>query len=273
MQGLPQNVRSGSATSQNKFSSWKHEVKSACTVLPISSDLHLDGKYTLLIFENSLLVVNLISSQNTFTPAALQALQYQYQNQQINLVHLWEDLWRSRTVQVVARIQSLLGINKRLHGRKTKVLRIDKPTADLFLGKYHLQGSVSSRYKFGLFLQDELVGVATFSALRKMKHSPNYTSAELIRFAIKSGFSVTGGLSKLLAHFQSVYHPNDIMSYADCDWSAGASYSRLGFTLEGKLESQIFQLDAEWERSLVKDSTASEITVFNTGSLKFILRY
>ncbi|WP_443947161.1 hypothetical protein ACJVDH_08630 [Pedobacter sp. AW1-32] len=273
MQGLPQYFSSGSVTHQQVFSFWKDEVKSACAELPVSSDIHHANAFTLIVFENNMLVLNLISVQNSFTATQLQNLQYQYQDHKINLIHLWEDVWATKRAQVIARIQSLLGFNTRLHGRKTKVARIDKPTADLFLDKHHLQGPVSSRYKFGLFLQEELVGVATFSALRKMKHSPNYTSAELIRFAIKSGFSVTGGLSKLLAHFKYVYHPNDIMSYADCDWSAGASYARLGFTLEGKLESQIFQLNAEWERSLIKDNTPSEISVFNTGSLKFILRY
>jgi hypothetical protein len=175
---------------------------------------------------------------------------------------------------VIARIQSLLGVNKRIHGRKTVVKRISKPIADLFLNNNHLQGAVSARYKYGLILEEELVAVATFSAARKMNFSENYKSVELIRFAVKAGYSVTGGLSKLIAGFAADLEPQDIMTYADRDWSTGDAYHRLGFQQTGILEPQYFALTENLQRYLIKDSldTYSE-KVFNTGSLKFVLKF
>jgi hypothetical protein len=194
--------------------------------------------------------------------------------QRLKLVYLWEDVWLNRPQQVIARIQSLLGVNKRLHGRKTVVKRINKPIADLFLNNNHLQGAVSARYKYGLILEEELVAVATFSAARKMNFSENYKSVELIRFAVKAGYSVTGGLSKLIAGFAADLEPQDIMTYADRDWSTGDAYHRLGFQQTGILEPQYFALTENLQRYLIKDSldTYSE-KVFNTGSLKFVLKF
>lgn len=141
------------------------------------------------------LIIHLVNLNNKFTPQHLIELQEKYLQEDIKLIHLWEDLWQSKPDQVLARIKSLLGKNIRIHGRKTKAFKITKPVADSFLIENHLQGSVSSRYKIGLFEKDELVAVATFSALRKMNHTENYRSAELIRFAVKAGYSITGGLA------------------------------------------------------------------------------
>ncbi|MBB6237807.1 hypothetical protein HDC90_002431 [Pedobacter sp. AK013] len=200
-------------------------------------------------------------------------MQEKHYQEGTKLIHLWEDLWQSKPEQVLGRIKSLIGKNIRIHGRKTKVFRITKPVSDSFLTENHLQGSVSSRYKIGLFEKDELLAVATFSALRKMNHTENYKSAELIRFAVKAGYSITGGLSKLISFFAETYKPNDLMTYADRDWSAGEAYIKLGFKQTAVLEPQVYLLDENLNRQLKKDNQLLATEVFNTGSLKFILKF
>ncbi|WP_316800312.1 hypothetical protein [Pedobacter frigidisoli] len=231
--------------------------------------IHEDG-FRLLVIDEDQLYLNLIPLNNQCHPFQLIRLQESYHLHQKKCIHLWEDVWQTRSPQVLARIKSLLGDNIRIHGRKTRVVKLDKPVADLFLAQNHLQGSVSSRYKLGLFEKESLVAVATFSALRKMKHSDNYKSAELIRFAVKAGYSVTGGLSKLLKHFADQYQPDDIMSYADRDWSAGEAYNKLNFEFTNAIDPQYFYLDGEGKRKLKTDVCTSGKEVFNTGSLKFI---
>ena len=39
---------------------------------------------------------------------------------------LWEDIYHTRRVQVNSRIKSLLGLNKRIHGRETIIKEINK---------------------------------------------------------------------------------------------------------------------------------------------------
>ncbi|MFW0715181.1 hypothetical protein [Pedobacter sp. N23S346] len=258
----------------NQHIEWHQQLRSRLEDLKIECHFSLDQDFCLLSLGNGKFVVNLVSIKNSFPPDDLIELQEKHKSAEIKLVHLWEDVWLSRPLQVVARIESLLGLNIRIHGRKTKVEKITKPIADQFLDQNHLQGAVNSRYKFGLFEREDLVAVATFSALRSMNHTENYKSAELIRFAVKSGYSVTGGLSKLISHFSALQKPNDVMTYADRDWSSGEAYTTLGFSSTATIASQQFSLDQNFNRSLVKDATlAADAVVFNTGSLKFILKF
>lgn len=252
---------------------WYNPLCITLEQIGISSHFYLSGKIKILKVGNEL-AISLIDIINPFSPDDLLAIQQAYQIQNVKLVHLWEDVWLSRPEQVLARIQSLLGSNKRIHGRKTAVKRISRPIADVFLNTNHLQGTVTARYKMGLFLGDELVAVASFSGLRKMNYSESYRSAELIRFAVKAGYSVTGGLSKLISAFEAEFKPQDIMTYSDNDWSAGNAYFRLGFKQTGILKPQYFNLDDNFQRSLEKEANNNiSPKVFNTGSLKFILKF
>lgn len=251
---------------------WHHQLSLALANNKIGCFFFIEHEFRLLRIDPQL-IIHLVSLNNKFTPQHLIGLQEKYLQEGIKLIHLWEDLWQPKPDQVLARIKSLLGKNIRIHGRKTKVFKIAKPVADSFLIENHLQGSVSSRYKIGLFEKEALVAVATFSALRKMNHTENYKSAELIRFAVKAGYSITGGLSKLIAFFAETYRPNDLMTYADRDWSAGEAYIKLGFKQTAILEPQIYVLDENLNRQLKKNLQVSATEVFNTGSLKFILKF
>ncbi|MEH3112659.1 hypothetical protein [Pedobacter terrae] len=252
--------------------SWHHQLSLALGDQKIDCFFFVEDNFQLLRI-NHQFIIHLVNLKSSFIPKNLIDLQEKHYQKGFKLIHLWEDLWLSKQDQVLARIKSLLGINSRIHGRKTKILKITKPVADSFLIKNHLQGAVTSRYKIGLFEKDQLVAVATFSALRKMNHTENYKSAELIRFAVKAGYSVTGGLSKLISFFAATYQPNDIMTYADRDWSAGEAYTKLGFVQTAVLEPQIYVLDENLNRQLKKDDQALANDVFNTGSLKFILQF
>ncbi|MCZ4243635.1 hypothetical protein [Pedobacter punctiformis] len=260
---------------QDNKIAWHQNLKNALSEGQIDYNIQLEGNFCLINLDKNCLLINLVSIHNSFTADELLKLQNHFHLQNIKLIHLWEDVWLTKPQQVLARIRSLTGLNLRIHGRKTKVFKITKPVSDAFLNINHLQGAVSSRYKLGLFLNDDLVAVATFSALRQMKHTANYKSAELIRFAVKSGYSVTGGLSKLINHFYELLKPNDIMTYADRDWSAGEAYSTLGFVQTDVLASKSFILDDSLNRHLEKVQTFSSKRkeVFNTGSLKYLLKF
>ncbi len=176
-------------------------------------------------------------------PLQFQTLSEAYERKGWLLIHLWEDVWNSKRPIVRSRLSSLLGNFKRVHARQTVVRRIDKPAAGAFFEHNHLQGSPQVKHKYGLFLNDELVAAASFSAARPMvRHAATFHSYELVRFANLSGHVVTGGLSKLLAQFIADVQPDDIMSYADRDWSLGRSYEKLGFTFVENTPPQLFYI-------------------------------
>ncbi|MFC3563301.1 hypothetical protein [Pedobacter jamesrossensis] len=253
---------------------WHNNFLSALAEKEVEFELKKKDDFQLVTLTKCNVIINLVNILTNFSPEQLILLQNLIQNEGFKLINLWEDVWKNKPTQVLHRILSLSGENKKIHGRKTKVFKIDKPIADLFLNENHLQGSVSSRYKFGLFINDELLAVATFSALRKMNHTENYKSIELIRFVVKGGFSITGGLSKLVKHMQLLLKPNDLMTYADKDWSAGEAYYKLNFNKVDVIKPQYFVLGTQLKRSLKKGNLEqTNPLVFNTGSIKFILKF
>jgi len=210
------------------------------------------------------------------------------------LVHLWEDIWLAKRAQVLSRIHSFLGLNASIHGRKTKIENLSKQQISNFLDQYHLQGFINAKYHYGLIVGNELIAAASFSATRPMKSKGTaYLSAELVRFATKDGFTVVGGLSKLIKHFTKQFKMNDLMTYADRDWSLGRGYDQLGFTLSKITEPVHLYVHREtliryFQHRLPKDiilafETQKELAlddflalngfvkVFNTGNLKYHL--
>lgn len=235
-------------------------------------------QYQLLSIGMGELIVNLVSLKNAHRPEELILLQEEYQQKNISVVHLWEDIWETRKEQVIGRISSILGKNTRIHARKTKIIQITQKQADEFLNNNHLQASAKSNYKFGLSLDNQIIAVGCFSNLRYMKGlTPGYRSAELIRFASLMGYTVTGGFSKLLQYFIKNYKPDDIMSYADRDWSLGKAYEQSGFKLTDVTSPSEIWLKRDtliryFPHRLPGEFTNDDyVKVYNTGNLKYIL--
>ncbi|WP_237028667.1 hypothetical protein [Pedobacter steynii] len=255
-----------------------------------------EGEDRLVLLDKGQVAINMVSLQNNVDPEKLIDLQTDCQKKNIYLVHLWEDIWKTRRNQVLGRIASILGQNKTLHGRKAKVLVINQAEADEFLEENHLQASAKARYKFALDIDGQMVAVALFSGGRPMNRiAADYRSYELIRFASLIGYTVTGGFSKLLKHFINLVQPNDLMSYADKDWSLGNAYDLSGFKLVKESPAVDIWLNRKDDKrvfthrlpiplqSAMKEMAKEEqqqfllendyIRVFNTGNLKYILYF
>jgi hypothetical protein len=167
-----------------------------------------------------------------------------------------------------------------VHARQTIVKRIDKQAAADFLNRNHLQQDTSSYYKLALMYKEQMIAAATFSKGRTMKDRPQpYRSFELLRFASQAGFTVNGGLGKLLAHFSSLTEAAHIMTYSDRDWSVGKSYRKLGFNFDRNMPPQAFYLDPEkmirFPMSRKKEEEdamlkAGCIRIYNAGSGRWI---
>jgi hypothetical protein len=262
-------------------SDWIKEVEQQLTQENLAFELKRFGDVELLFLQDNKVIINLISTPSVLSPEKLIGLQESYLAEDKLLIHLWQDVWLNRSSQVISRLKSLVGVNKRIYGRSTKVTKMTKAAAEDFLNLYHLQGGAGGRYHFGLVFQEELVAVASFSNKRTMKdRATAHTSAELIRFATKNSFTVIGGLSKLIKHYVQMAKPDDLMSYADRDWSHGKAYLAAGFHLKAITAPVRFYLDqTSLKRYSVKQLAGSleaagagaYLEIFNTGNLKYVL--
>ena len=180
-----------------------------------------------------------------------------------------EDRWRIQQEMMQARLLAHLEIFEQAYARNCEVRRIEKSEAEAFLNENHSYGYAACKYRYGLFLKrhtghiaaelsvngladcrrGKLIAVATFSNARKwIKNGMEIKSYEWTRYASLPEIRVSGGMGKLLKSFIKDIQPDDIMSYADLEWSEGSVYSQLGFTLEGEKAPVMFEVDDLWHR-------------------------
>jgi len=272
---------------------WQQEILSALAELDERVNLHWDQRQQIIEFGEHF-AIHLVPLSTKYSADQLIEKQIAYQQQGKLLVQLWEDVWLGRKAQVINRISSFVRLNITLHARKGKIKEIDHQLTTDFLNQYHLQGFVKAKYNYGFYIDSVLYAVASFSSLRPMKRKgANYMSAELVRFASKSGYTITGGLSKFIKHFLKKVEVKDIMSYADRDWSLGMGYDRLGFQLTAITAPAYLYVDTEKliryfphrlpKAILLGFNAQNELNlddyllghgfkkVFNTGNLKYHL--
>ena len=204
-----------------------------------------------------------------------------------------EDRWHSQKEMMQSRVLAHLEVFDQVYARNCEIRRIDKATAAEFLAANHSYGDSSNRYRYGLFLKRHtghiaaegaetwkypvgtLVAVATFSNARKwIKEDKTIRSYEWIRYASLPGLRISGGMGKLMKAFIEEVQPDDIMSYADLEWSSGEVYSTLGFTEESLKEPVMFAIDSEWKRTPISRWPQHDdpLYLLNFGSLKYRLR-
>ena len=149
-------------------------------------------------------------------------------NNNVRLLMIFEDEWKSRREIVQLKIQSVLGLDSRprIYGRKTDVVEVDRQTKKAFFDTYHVQGNGPGSKCYGLEYEGNLVAVMSFISRGEGKY-------ELSRYATSS--HVIGGFGKLLAHFKHTNEWDQVVSFADIRWSDGRLYETTGWHLDSIL--------------------------------------
>jgi very-short-patch-repair endonuclease len=210
----------------------------------------------------------------------------------IRIIHIWEDDWLYKKDIVKSRILNILNMSEKIWARKCQIKEItDNKIVKQFLDTNHIQGSINSKIKIGLYYNNELVSLMTFGNLRK-NLGQNITDGnwELLRFCNKLNTTVIGGASKMLNHFIKIYSPNEIITYADRDWSNGNLYDNLGFKQVGVTKPNYYYVIKNIRKNrfsfrkdiLVKKGYDSEKTekqimfdlgyyrIYNSGNIKYV---
>ena len=172
---------------------------------------------------------------------------YHYQKMQaanaqgIRLITIFEHEWTNRKDQVKNFLASILSkATQIIYARKCTIKAIPKFIAKEFLNLYHIQGAANSIVYFGLFFNEELLGIISGG-----KHHRETSKNELVldRLCFKTGTSVLGGSSKLLktlVEYAKTNHYPCITSWSDRRWSQGNVYEKMGFSKFQELRPDYF---------------------------------
>lgn len=150
-------------------------------------------------------------------------------SQHYDCLFFTHDMVNNRGQQVYNYIYNKFNYGNKIYARQCEVKELTFKQADVFLESHHLQGSLSSGEHYGLYREDELMAVMSFSKPRLGVGKQRDGYYELTRFCSKG--RVIGGASKLLRHFTSLKNGVKILSYSDNSYSNGDLYKTLGFEL------------------------------------------
>jgi hypothetical protein len=214
------------------------------------------------------------------------------EDQEIKLIHVYEDDWLYKRKIIESRILNLLGQSDRIYARQCELKEVtNNKLIRQFLVENHLQGFVGSKVKLGLYYENQLISLMTFGKKRKAMNSiSGENEYELLRFCNQKGLNVVGGASKLFKYFVKNYNPKEVISYADRSWSQGHLYEKLGFKYISKTPVNYYYIidgirkhrfnyrkDKLIKEGFNKNKTEHEIMlerglyrIYDSGSLKYI---
>ena len=140
----------------------------------------------------------------------------------ISLIQIYENEWLDKPNIVKSMLGSKLGCSKRLYARNCDVVVIPDRDAGDFFNENHLNGHRKSNLCVALIYKSDILAAASF-------HIGSGRN-ELMRFCNKLGYTVVGGLSRLIKNSGC----DSVFTYADRRYSpVPKGYLKSGFKCIG----------------------------------------
>lgn len=154
----------------------------------------------------------------------------------IRLIHIYEYEWCDPDKR--EKIKSFFNIaannvKEKIYARNCEVKEISNKEARDFNDRNHLQGHRNAQVTYGLFYNNKLVQLMSFSRTRYNRNIKDDDTWEIVRGCPGSNNIVIGGVGKLFKHFIRDYNPKKIFSYCDFNKFDGKSYEAIGMKFIG----------------------------------------
>jgi hypothetical protein len=149
-------------------------------------------------------------------------------DQGVRMIIIFEDEWSNHKEIVKSRISNILKrTTNSIYARKCQVKEVSSIDSAAFCNINHIMGKGRSNFRIGLFYDDKLVSLMTFTKNNLSRKSKD--TWEINRFASLLNTNVVGAASKLFKFFLKNIDPVKVISYADNRWSTGELYKHLEF--------------------------------------------
>ena len=150
----------------------------------------------------------------------------------IRLIHVYEYQWTDPIKQLILKsiIKNAVGLNdNKIYARKCEIRELTVNDVVDFSNTNSLHQHRNASFYIGLFYNDELVELMSFGHAY-FANNPSIDS-EVIRSITKIGYTVVGGMNKLMQYFIKTYNPNKILYYVDYNTHNGNSMSKWDLNL------------------------------------------
>ncbi len=173
----------------------------------------------------------------------------------IRLFYIWDFMDLSLAKSIVA---DKLGMSNRKYARGFSVKRLSRLEADVFYSRYHARGKSSYSVSFGLMSDGECF--MSLSALIKGR------VAFISRNAIRSGYSIIGGFSRLMSrlieHLRSI-GVTRIITFCDRDLSPDP-YNTVYFRHNFEFIKTCRPTLSYWSRNALFDDAGNKLASHNS---------
>ena len=145
------------------------------------------------------------------------------------LIHIFENEWNNKQEIVKSYIAAKCGCFERtISASNCFIQLVEADKAIDFMNKYHINGPVKTTINIGLFENQELVALGSFS---KARFSKNH-DYELRRYCTQLNSNVEQGLKTILNYFENMYHPKSLVVNLDRRWHIAADFQQYGFYVD-----------------------------------------
>jgi hypothetical protein len=167
----------------------------------------------------------LIYNEKTIDKNFLKNIHDEFDKNGIKLYVIYDCEIEKRYDKIVHRlVHKLTSNNKTIYARKCEVKEISSSQCSEFVDKYHYQGKIQTKHRYGLFYENELLAAMTFN---KSRYNGGY-DFEISRYCVKHGYNIPGNASKLLNFFTNRMGKVSIISYNDIRMGGGVVYEKIG---------------------------------------------
>lgn len=147
--------------------------------------------------------------------------------------HIFGYEWEHKRPIIESMLRSLVSCNEhKIYARQCEIKEVSYSDSKEFLNTNHRQGNSRSNVRIGLYRDEQLVSLMTFSKTRALIGGRDEGTWELLRFCSKLNTTVIGAASRLFKYFISS-NPEvcKIRSFSDMAHTRGTLYETLGFHL------------------------------------------
>lgn len=149
--------------------------------------------------------------------------------QGIRLIQISDWEWENQNEKIKQYLKDTIAKNTvKVFARNCVLKEIDNADYKAFCEENHLQGYSAASVRIGLFYENNLFQIMSFSK----PHFNKDCEWEMIRECSRLGYTIIGGKGKLLKYFERNYKPKNLISYCEKNKFSGNSYLKLGFKLD-----------------------------------------
>lgn len=200
------------------------------------------------------------------------------QNLGIRLIHIYEYEWKDELMR--EKLKSILKmafgkVSNKIFARKCAIKQITNKEAKELNDHYHLQNHRCAKVTYGLYYNDKLIQIMSFSSSKYNRNLKSDKDWEIIRSCSVPDVMIIGGVSKLINHFIKDYNPENIFTYCDFNKFDGRSYEKAGMKYIGDT-----QPDLKWvingkvynrnPSNHKKMKEISDYCIYGAGSKKYL---